>query len=469
MTWAPLDLALALGALAAVLSVALLVLLLRARSLGRAARELADSADEQALRAQAAEERGQATERARIDLDRRAAVLEQQLADQRRSSDEKLELIQAAEQQMREAFEALSAEALERSQRRFLEAAKTTFEAQSKQADQSLVERQRAIERALQPVSQALDKVDGQIREIEKQRHGAYTAITEQVRSLAQTQQNLQTETASLVRALRQPNVRGQWGELQLRRVVEMAGMVDYCDFESQATTSDGERSQRPDLVVRLPGGKQVVVDAKTPLHAYLEAMNAPDDEKRQLHLGAHARHVRDHLRGLGAKSYWSQFSRAPEFVVMFLPGEAFYGAALDADPSLIEHGVREKVILASPTTLIALLRAVASGWREEQLAENAQRISALGRELHDRLGTMKGHFDALGRALEGSVKAYNKATGSYERRVLVTARRFRELGAASDDISESRTIDVAPQRLLPDADDEGEPGSGPADADGAT
>jgi DNA recombination protein RmuC len=449
--WSPPTLALvffvAPFALAALLAIVTLVLWVHKRSWRARARIAEAQSMHETARAALAENRA-------LEAEKQVAVLEQALEGERRSAREKLSLLEEAEQRMREAFESLSSDALRRSTTSFLEMAKSAFEAQSKQADRSLFERQNAIEKLLQPVSQSLDKVDLQIRQVEKQREGAYREMTAQVRSLAQTHQQLQSETSNLVSALRNPNVRGQWGELQLRRVVEMAGMLDYCDFRTQTTSGTGQGSLRPDLVVRLPGGKQVVVDAKTPLHAYLEAMGASDEDKRRAQLDEHARQVRDHMKALGAKSYWSQFGRTPEFVVMFLPGEAFFGAALDADPALIERGVAEKVIIASPTTLIALLRAVAHGWREEALAENAQRISELGRDLHERLSTMKGHLDKLGRELDRSVNAYNKAMGSFESRVLVTARRFEQLGAASGEISPPQVIEVAPRRLFHEGND---------------
>ncbi len=377
------------------------------------------------------------------------AKTEETLLQERKASDEKLSLLQDAQLKLGDAFKALSGEALKSNNQSFLELAKSTLEKFQESAKGDLEKRQIAIDQLVKPVRESLEKFDGKIQDLEKARVGAYEGLQQQVRGLLETQVQLRTETSNLVKALGTPQVRGRWGEIQLRRVVEMAGMLNHCDFqEQQSVTVDGGRL-RPDLIVRLPGGKNIVVDAKAPLAAYLEAIAAPDAETRKLKFMDHARQVRDHVTQLSKKSYWDQFQPAPEFVVLFLPGETFFGAALEHDPSLIETSVDQSVLLATPTTLIALLKAVAFGWRQESLAVNAQQISELGKEMYKRIATMSQSFADVGDRLGKAVSSYNDAVGSLESRVLVTARKFQDLQIGTDkEITPVLPIDKAVRNM---------------------
>ena len=380
--------------------------------------------------------------------------LRTELDRDRAAHNERMKVYRDADLTMREAFQALSADALQLNNRAFLDLAESRLREARTVATADLEQRRKAIDDLLAPLRVALERVEREVSESERLRTRDGAQLLERIALLDTTGRNLRTETARLADALKRPGVRGRWGELQLKRVVELAGMVEHCDFEAQATIdgdADGvDRRFRPDVIVRLPGGKHIVVDAKAPLDAYLRALEAPDEASRLSLLGDHARQVRTHLTQLAAKGYAAHVQPSPDFVVMFLPGEMFFSAALEQDPSLIEFGVEQRVIPASPTTLIALLRAVAYGWQQEAVGENARRISDLGRALYDAVRTLGGHFDALGVRLKSTLEAYNQAVGSLEGNVLVRARKLKEFYAANgvEEITTLEPLDRVPRML---------------------
>src|SRR5215212_3783243 len=380
------------------------------------------------------------------------SALQTRLEEERKASQEKLTLINNAEVKLADAFKALSADALRNNNQSFLDLAKQNLQTFQQTAKGELERRQSAIDDLIKPLKESLEKVDGKIGELEKNRVGAYSELREQVKALAQSHLQLQSETGNLVKALRVPHVRGRWGEIQLRRVVEMAGMLQYCDFIEQETFATEDSRIRPDLIVHLPGKRTIVVDSKVPFDAFYESISTTDEEVRASRLKDHARLVRTHIQALSRKSYWESFQPTPEFVLLFLPGETFYSAALEHDPKLIEDGISQRVIIATQTTLIALLKAVSYGWRQEQMADNAQEVSNLAKTLYDRLRVFTNYFDDIGRNLDRALDVYNKGVRSLESRVLVTARRFKERGAiAGEEIEILEPVDKAARAVSRD------------------
>ena len=378
--------------------------------------------------------------------------LQAELAKEQAVHAERLKTYADAEAKMRDAFQAMSAEALKSNNQAFLTLAESRLREARSQATSDIDARKKAIDDLVAPLTKVIEQVDRELKDSERRRIETSGALMQRLTALDTMGRDLRGETARLIDALKRPGVRGRWGELQLKRVVELAGMVDHCDFDEQHTllSTNGDRRMRPDVIVNLPGGKHVIVDAKVPLDAYLKALEAPDEATRQTLLADHARQVRTHLTQLSSKDYAAHIPSSPEFVVMFLPGEMFFSAALEQDPSLIEFGVELRVIPASPTTLIALLKAVAYGWQQEAMEENARKISELGRGLYDAVRVLGGHFDTLGARLKSSLEAYNQAVGSLEGNVLVKARRFKELQATNgvEEIKVLEPIDRVPRML---------------------
>jgi DNA recombination protein RmuC len=366
-----------------------------------------------------------------------------------KSFEEQKALIDTMKKEMTDTFNALSSAALKSSSQDFLRLASEHLGKVVADTKGKLGEHQAAMDGMIKPLHEALRRYEGQIREIEESRHKAYGSLEEQLRTLASTHENLQRETSNLVTALRKPQVRGRWGEMQLKRVAELSGMSQHCDFTEQQSVDTEKGRIRPDMVVHLPMGRKIVVDSKVSLEAYLDAVSSSAEEARKTNMERHAQQVRTHMIKLASKDYWSQFKESPEFVVLFIPGESFLSSALETDTTLIEDGIERRVIIATPTTFIALLRAIAYGWRQEQLTKNAQEISELGRQLYERMGTLVQHLENVGANLEKAIGAYNRAVGSIEARVLPSVRKFKELGVSgTEEVPVLEQIDQTPRNL---------------------
>jgi DNA recombination protein RmuC len=393
--------------------------------------------------------------RRRTQMQQSISTLEAQIKTQDALQRERETAFEAATGNLARAFSDLANQSLKSNSENFLRLAEQNLGAHQEKAKRELSEREQAVENLVKPIRDALQQSQRQISELEKARSEAYGSIRSQLETMQLSQQSLAQETQNLVNALRRPQVRGRWGEITLRRLVELAGMVEHCDFQEQVHTPGGDKVIRPDMIVRMPDNRELVVDVKTPLEAYLESVEAKDDTQRQLGLKRHARNVREHIRSLASKTYWDQFSQSPEFVILFIPGDQFLSAALNEDPDLIEYALSRQIILATPTSFVALLKAVAYGWRQLALADNAEEIRGLAEELYGRLTAFVGHVNKLGRQLASSVESYNRAVGSLERKVLPGARKFVELGIRPKKIMEqTEVLESLPRELVEESDD---------------
>jgi DNA recombination protein RmuC len=394
-----------------------------------------------------------------IILGRRQRQLEATIKNQAALQHEREIAFEAAKSQLTSAFSDLANQTLKSNSETFLRLAEQNLGTQQERAKRDLGEREKAIEELVKPIRDSLQAAQKQITELEKSRSEAYGGIKSQLEAMRISQQSLTQETQNLVKALRRPEVRGRWGEITLRRLVELAGMVEHCDFQEQVHSVGDDKVIRPDMIVRMPDQRELVVDVKTPLDAYLEAAEAKDDAQRKLGLERHTRNLREHIRTLASKSYWAQFTASPEFVILFIPGDQFLSAALNEDPDLIEYALSQQIILATPTSFVALLKAVAYGWRQLALADNAQEIRQLAEDLYGRLATFVTHMNRVGRQLASSVENYNRAVGSLERKVLPGARKFTELGIhPKKELEKLETLDPVPRTMIENSDDDDEP-----------
>lgn len=426
-------------------------------SLERQAAALEATAQESRKRNEALQQELRASQ-TRVEEEQKLRTAAQKEAEaQRENLAEQRRLLEDAQARLREAFQSLAGEALKATSDQFLALAKSRFDSLQKEAEGDLEERKVAIQAMVDPLETALRDLRTEVSRVESARQEAYGGLRNEVEKLTLTNRELREETGSLVNSLKQPQVKGKWGELTLQRVVELAGMAPHCAFEMQQSITTEQGRLRPDLIVYLPGGAQIVVDAKVPLHAFLRAVSAQSDGEYREAMLQHAALVRDHIRGLSSKEYWKEFEPTPEFVVLFVPGESFFSAALEQDHTLIEDAIDKRVVLASPTTLIALLRAVAYGWKQQVVAENAERIKDLGKDLYERVVTFAEHLADIAKGLERANKSYNSAVASFDSRLIPTARKLREMGIGSDELPQVEPAETFPRPLLstPSPDDE--------------
>jgi len=382
------------------------------------------------------------------------ARLETLLESQHEIMQEKARTLEQLRRQFEFSFKSLAGDALRSNSSEFLKLAESNFRSLHIKADSALEQREKAVESMVTPIREALEKTDEQIRKMEKERQQAFGSLNQHLRFMAEAQEQLRGETRNLVKALRRPEVRGQWGELTLKRLAELSGMVEHCDFEQQHSMNTEQGKQRPDMVVKMPGERDIIVDAKAPMDAYLNAVEASDDGERKRELQRHARNLRDRARELASKGYWKNRSASLDFVVLFVPGDQFLSAALESDPKLLEDALLDKVVLATPSSLVALLRAIAYGWRQEALAKNAEQIRDIGEELYERMSVFAGHLDRVGGSLDRSVESYNKAVGSFDSRVLPGVRKFSDMGIqAKKEIPELQPIERLPRAVQSDTD----------------